>query len=140
MKNVEIEKLANGALQENAQRAIENVIANCQDPNTPWKPSREVTIKLKFTQNEYRDDCRCEISVATKLAPVKPLETKFAIGQDLKTGELYAEEYGKQIRGQMSVEDMIEKVEIDGKTVDTETGEIIETENNVIDMRSQRKA
>ena len=33
------------------------------------------------------------------------METAFAIGKDLQSGEIYAEEYGKQIKGQMSLQD-----------------------------------
>jgi len=121
MNQVELHELAGGALQENAQRAIEDVVKNLQDPNTPWKNKREIVIKLKFTQNEDRDDARCEISVDKKLAPVKPLETKFALAKNLQTGEVYAEEYGKQIKGQMTINDVDPE-----EVVDNETGEILD--------------
>ncbi len=42
------------------------------------------------------------ISVTTKLAAVKPIATRMAIGMDLQTGKAYAQEYGAQVRGQMS--------------------------------------
>lgn len=137
---VKLEELVDGALQENASKAIEEVVKNMQDPNTPWKNKREVTIKLKFTQNEERNDSNCEISVDKKLAPVKPIETRFAIGKDLKTGQVYAEEYGRQIRGQMSIEDMqtpkADTAVIDGKEVDTETGEI--KNETVVDFKAKQ--
>ena len=67
------------------------------------------------------------------------METSFAIGKDLKTGELYAEEYGKQIRGQMSIDDyQAEQPQvIDGKQVDTSTGEIVSEQQfaKVVDLR-----
>ena len=71
------------------------------------------------------------------------METSFAIGKDLKSGELYAEEYGKQIKGQMSFDDIQEEQQqiVDGKTVDTETGEIIkenEQIGKVVDLRQAR--
>ena len=55
------------------------------------------------------------------------------------SGKTFAQEYGRQIRGQMSLEDYSTRKDaayqqIDGETVDTETGEII-PENKVIDMR-----
>lgn len=137
MNPISLQEIAGGALQENSQKAIEEVIKNMQDPNTPWKNKREIVIKLKFTQNEDRDDSRCEITVEKKLAPVKPLETKFAIAKDLSTGEVFAEEYGRQVKGQMSISD----VEYE-RFVDTDTGEIIETVNDgkVIDLRSAKQA
>lgn len=77
---------------------------------------------------------KCAILVAEKLAAQSPLETSFAIGKDLKTGELYAEEYGKQIKGQLSINDVQHVV--DEMEVDHETGEILnEQAGNVIDLR-----
>lgn len=137
MKNVELKELVGGALQEQFGKSFEKVIENLQNPNTPFKNSREITIKLKFTQNEHRDDVKCAVLVSEKLAPQAPLETSFAIGKDLKTGELYAEEYGKQIRGQMHIDDLPEMQVIDGKEVDTATGEIKnEQSGNVVDFRT----
>ena len=138
MKNVELKELVGGALQEQFGKSFEKVVENLQNPNTPYKNSREITIKLKFTQNEKRDDVKCAVQVSEKLAPQAPMETAFAIGKDLKTGELYAEEYGKQIRGQMSIDDYEKEQSqvISGKEVDTETGEIIEEQpSKVIDLR-----
>lgn len=124
-------------MQENAQKALEDVIKNMQDPNTPWKNKREVTIKLKFTQNENRDDCSCEIAVDKKLAPVKPLGTKFAIGKDLRSGEVFAEEYGPGIKGQMNLDDYVHEQVVDGQVIDTDTGEILE--DNVMNFKTAAK-
>lgn len=139
MKNVELKELVGGALQEQFGKSFEKIIENLQNPNTPYKNSREITIKLKFTQNEKRDDVKCAVQVSEKLAPQAPMETSFAIGKDLKTGELYAEEYGKQIRGQMSIDDyQAEQPQvIDGKQVDTSTGEIVSEQQfaKVVDLR-----
>ena len=139
MKNVELKELVGGALQEQFGKSFEEVIENLQNPNTPYKNSREITIKLKFTQNEKRDDVKCAVQVSTKLAPQAPMETSFAIGKDLKTGELYAEEYGKQIKGQMSIDDYQKEQPqvIEGNVVDTSTGEIISEQQyaSVVDFR-----
>lgn len=132
MKNIELKELVGGALQEQFGKAFERVVENLQNPNTPYKNSREITIKLKFTQNEMRDDVKCGISVSEKLAAQSPMETAFAIGKDLTTGELYAEEYGKQVRGQLSINDV--KPE---EVVAPETGEILDEAQpaRVIDLR-----
>lgn len=75
----------------------------------------------------------------TKLAAVKPVSTKFCTQKDLATGEIYAQEYGPGIRGQMSFEDVDQNmVEINGNMVDTETGEI--KEDGVIDLRGAKQA
>lgn len=142
MKAVDLKEVAGGALQEKAQKALEDVFENMQDPNTPWKNKREVIIKMKFTQNEDRDDATCEISVEKKLAQPKPVETKFALGKNLETGEVVAEEYGPGIKGQISLDEYQREQEINGKMVDTETGEIIEDSKieGVVDFRNAKQA
>ena len=134
MEKIELKELVGGALQEQFAKSFEKVVENLQNPNTPYKVNREITIKLKFSQNEKRDDVKCGILVVEKLAPQSPMETGFAIGTDLKTGQLYAIEYGKQVKGQIS---MNEVMEAPGEKVDQETGEILkEQTNNVVDLRN----
>lgn len=139
MRKIELKELIGGALQEQFGKSFEKIIENLQNPNTPYKNSREITIKLKFTQNERRDDVKCAVQVSEKLASQSPMETSFAIGKDLKTGELYAEEYGKQIKGQMSFGDLQKEqsMTIDGKQVDVSTGEIVSDQQptKVVDLR-----
>lgn len=138
MNSIKLEELVGGALQEKFSRSLENVVENLQNPNTPYKNKRSITIKLTFEQNESRDDVKVNIDVQEKLAPQTPLQTSFAVGRDLKDGSLYVEEYGKQIKGQMSLAEVYNQLstqEIGGKTVDTETGEIKEEPGKVIDLR-----
>jgi len=132
-----LEELVGGALQEKVNMAMQEVLNNMQDSNTPWKNKRQIVIKISFTQNEERDDTAVEVSVDTKTAPISPMTTRMMIGKDLESGEVYAEEYGKQIRGQMRLDlDRPKVQEIDGDTVDTETGEVITSDNNkVVDLR-----
>lgn len=133
MEKIELKELVGGALQEQFAKSFEKVVENLQNPNTPYKNTREITIKLKFTQNEHRDDVNVGILVSEKLAAQSPMETRFAIGKDLETGEVYAKEYGKQVVGQMTFNDV---VPTGGDKVDQETGEIMsEQPNNVIDLR-----
>lgn len=132
---LKLEDIAGGALQEKANAAMQKVLDNLQDPNTPWKNKRSITMKIAFSQNECRDDTAVEVSVETKLAPVSPVVTRMAIGKDLVTGETYAQEYGKQIRGQMSL-DLGQQgtVRIGGDTVDKETGEVV-SDSKIVGMR-----
>lgn len=138
MNKVELKDLVGGALQQKFGKSFERVVENLQDCNTSFKVKRNITIKLTFDQNEARDDVSVSIDVSEKLAPQAGMKTSFFIGKDLETGEIFAEEYGKQIKGQMSLKDYetpapIQK--IDGDVVNTETGEVIATENKVIDLR-----
>ncbi len=92
---------------------------------------------MSFDQNESRDDVTVTVDVAEKLAPQTGMKTSFSIGKDLRTGELFAEEYGKQIKGQMHLNDIQKTEVVDGKEVDTETGEIVEEPvSNVMDFRA----
>lgn len=135
MKKIELKDIVGGALEEQFEKAFEAIIENLQNPNTSFKASREINIKLKFTQNEKRDDVKCAVQVSEKLAPQAPMETAFAIGKDLKTGKLYAEEYGNH--NQMHIEDTF----ADDVNVDTETGEVIEAnDNKIIDLRRIARA
>lgn len=131
MAKVSLEQIMGGGLQEQFNKSFDRVIENLSDPNTGFKEARKITIELKFTQNEARDDVSCAVSVKEKLAAQAPQQTAFVVGKNLKTGEMYAEEYGRHnhLKGQMSVD------EVD---VDPETGEVREeqpTTNNVIDLR-----
>ena len=130
MNKVEIQNLVGGQLQEKFEHAFEKVLENLQDPNTSFKVKRGITIKLDFVQNEKRDDVLVSVDVSEKLAPQAGMKTSFSIGKDLQTGEIYAEEYGKQIKGQMNLFDIM----------DPETGEVIEQNQNidsnkVVDLR-----
>ena len=140
---ISLHNVAGGALQEKVNQAFEQVMKNMQDPNTPWKNKRKINLTLTFIQNEDRTDCTCDISVDTKLAAVKPVSTKFCTEKDVSTGEIFAQEYGPGIRGQMSFEDVEQHtedktVEVDGNIVDTETGEVVK--DSVIDLRAAKQA
>ncbi|MCI8925229.1 MAG: hypothetical protein HFI45_14750 [Lachnospiraceae bacterium] len=132
MELLNLNEIADGALQEKINAAMRKVLENMQDPNTPYKVKRGITVKLGFTQTESRGDAVVDVSVETKLAPASPLQTMMSIGKDLRSGEVYAEEYGKQVKGQMSL-DMAKLAQVDGDTVDTETGEVVS--GNIVDYR-----
>lgn len=61
MNKVELETLVGGALQEQFSKSFEKVIENLQNPNTAFKVNREINIKLKFAQNENRDNVTCAV-------------------------------------------------------------------------------
>ena len=98
--------MAGGALQEKFNRDITKVIENMQDTNTSYSTARSINIKITFKQGEERDDAKVDIAVASKLAGVINTSTSFAMGKDLESGEVEVREYGKQIPGQMSFEDV----------------------------------
>ena len=136
MNKVELQSIVGGQLQEKFKHAFEKVIENLQDPNTSYKVKRGINIKLDFVQTQARDNVAVSVLVTEKLAPQQ--DTMFYIGKDLRTGELYAEEYGKQVRGQMSLDDYqtADEPATEEKTVDEETGEILnDDQSKVVDLR-----
>lgn len=139
MELLNLKEFAGGALHERVNEEMDKVLANLRDPNTPWKVKRHIDVKLSFVQNEDRDDAMVELHVSSRLAPTSPVVTRMSIGTDLRTGQVYAEEYGKQVRGQMSLDlEQPDTVQTIGdKVVDTETGEIIGEKGNkeVINFR-----
>ena len=138
MNKVELQSIVGGQLQEKFKHAFEKVIENLQDPNTSYKVKRGINIKLDFVQTEARDNVAVSVLVTEKLAPQQDMTTMFYIGKDLRTGELYAEEYGKQVRGQMSLDDYqtADEPATEEKTVDEETGEILnDDQSKVVDLR-----
>ncbi len=104
--NVDLSKLGNGALQARFNREFEKVVKNMKDPNTPYREARKVTITLTMKQDEDRKTCTCTCEVSSKLAKVRSFDTNFGIGQNLRTGEFVAKEYGAQIPGQMGLDDL----------------------------------
>lgn len=127
---IDLKDMVGGALQQKFQNSFDRVMENLQDVNTPYKDKREITITMKFVQNEARDNVLCDIAVKEKLAMQGGLTTQFAMGKDLTTGEIVAEEYGKQLKGQLSMDDT--KAAENMAKVDLETGEAME---DVIDIR-----
>lgn len=125
MSKIDLKEMVGGALQDKFQHSFERVMENLQDRNTPFKDKREITIKMTFVQNEQRDNVVASVKVTEKLASQGELTTQFAMGKDLRTGEVIAEEYGgNQLKGQMM---------LDASQVDPETGEI--AEETIVDFR-----
>lgn len=132
MDDINLKDLVGGALQEKFSNSFERVLENMQDVNTPYKPKREINIKISFTQNESRDDVMATVKVSEKLAPQGEMITHFTVGKDYRTGEIFAQEYGNQLKGQTVMN-------LSG--VDPETGEIIgelPEEENVVDLRKAK--
>lgn len=129
MFEINLDDLVGGELGVQFQAAAKKVVENMLDPNTPYKNKRGITIKLTFEQNEERNDVSVGVQVDTKLSPRTPMKTNLAIGKDLRNGQLFVQEYGPAIRGQVHLNDYDKstdgKILIEGKKVDESTGEIV---------------
>ena len=148
MKHINIEQFSNGELTQQINREMEAVARNIADPNTEAKTTRKITVTITLKPNEQRDFITTSITTKSTLAPTLGAVTALAVGKNLKTGEIEVGEIGNQIPGQMSMADVEPQQpdspvqEIDGKTVDTETGEIVgrASGGNVVDLRKVREA
>ena len=148
MKHINIEQFSNGELTQQINREMEAVARNIADPNTEAKTTRKITVTITLKPNEQRDFITTSITTKSTLAPTLGAVTALGIRKDLKTGEVEVGEIGNQIPGQMSITDVEAQQpagpvqEIDGKTVDTETGEIVgqASGGNVVDLRKAREA
>jgi hypothetical protein len=121
---LDLNKFAGGVLQEKFNRALTEIILNMKDPNTSFKNKRGITISIGFTQNEQRDDAKITVSVTTKPSPVMPIETALYMGKDLDTGDIEIREYGKQIAGQLTLNDVQEESDTSESIADTHPGKV----------------
>lgn len=135
MEAVELKNIAGGALQAKFNKAMEAVVANLLDPNTPSKDKRKITIEMTFVTDEERTQVASTVSVKQKLAPLHPINTQFGIGKDLKDGGNFIEEYGQYLPGQMALNENVNEQTINGQVVDTDTGEVLESK--VVDYRKR---
>ncbi|HJA64797.1 MAG TPA: hypothetical protein H9955_00620 [Candidatus Mediterraneibacter cottocaccae] len=148
MKHINIETFSNGELTQQINREMEAVARNISDPNTEAKTARKITVTITMKPNEQRDFITTSITTKSTLAPTLGAVTALAVGKNLKTGEIEVGEIGNQIPGQMSMAKMEPQQpvgpvqEIDGKAVNTDTGEIIgqASGGNVVDLRKAREA
>ncbi|WP_418215050.1 hypothetical protein [Blautia sp.] len=143
MKHINLETFANGAFTAQVNRAIEEVTKNIQDPNTEPGAARKITVTIGFKPNQDRNFVATGVQTKTTLAPALGAVTAISMGKDIRTGEVEAVEVNTgQIPGQMSMDDVQASspesggtVEVDGKTVDAETGEI--KSDKVVDLRKK---
>lgn len=141
MKPINMEEFANGAFSSQINRELKKVTENIQDPNTDATVKRRITITIDFKPNENRDFVTTSVQAKSSLAPALGAVTAMNMGKNLKTGEVEAVEIGKQLPGQLQMEEVEEDMI---RTVDPSTGEIYDTPvtnraaNNVIDLRAAR--
>ena len=76
-RNLSIENLCSGAVNEKINRALRRVSDNILDVNTVAKKKREISLKLTFEPNEDdREEVHVEASVSVKLAPDESVATQ----------------------------------------------------------------
>ena len=129
MRHFNLETFAGGELSRQINRDIEAVMRNVVDPNTDVKAKRKITVTIEFKPNEQRDFITTNVNSKPTLAPALGAVTALGVQQDLTSGAIDVAEIGSKMPGAT--------VKVEGKTVDTETGEIMEKGSKVVDLRKR---
>jgi len=74
--NLSLTNLKEGALVELFNSKLAEIISNIQDPNTPAKAKRTITITATFLPDEDRFLTRILLSCQTKLPGTRAIETQ----------------------------------------------------------------
>lgn len=131
MRHFNLETFAGGELSRQINRDIEAVMRNVVDPNTDVKAKRKITVTIEFKPNEQRNFITTNVNSKPTLAPALGAVTALGVQQDLTSGAIDVAEIGSKMPEAT--------VKVEGKTVDTETGEIVGTQqgNKVVDLRKR---
>ena len=131
--------LCEGAVQEKVDRALEKVAKNILDPNTDPGKKRSITLKITMKPDENdNEDVEVTADVSYSLAPEVGVQTRFFVNKDLHSDGVTVMEHKKgEIKGQLDFSDLAIAGE---KTIDSETGEIVDNEKvqSVLDFRKHR--
>lgn len=119
MRHFNLETFAGGELSRQINRDIEAVMRNVVDPNTDVKAKRKITVTIEFKPNEQRNFITTNVNSKPALG----------VQQDLTSGAIDVAEIGSKMPEAA--------VKVEGKTVDTETGEIMEKGSKVVDLRKR---
>ena len=129
MRHFNLETFAGGELSRQINRDIEAVMRNVVDPNTDVKAKRKITVTIEFKPNEQRNFITTNVNSKPTLAPALGAVTALGVQQDLTSGAIDVAEIGSKMPEAT--------VKVEGKTVDTETGEIMEKGSKVVDLRKK---
>ena len=98
VKEINILEMMNGAIGERVSYELAKVMRNCRDLNTEAKKARTLTIELAIVPTDGRDSAAIRVSVKSKLAPVKALDSTLLLGGT--EDEPVVMEYTPQVPGQ----------------------------------------
>lgn len=129
MRHFNLETFAGGELSRQINRDIEAVMRNVVDPNTDVKAKRKITVTIEFKPNEQRNFITTNVNSKPTLAPALGAVTALGVQQDLTSGAIDVAEIGSKMPEATA--------KVEGKTVDTETGKIMEKGSKVVDLRKR---
>jgi len=124
---IRLDDLQGGVLSEKINYELSKIFDNILDPNTDQGKARSLSISLKFKPSK-NGTVELVPSLKSNLAPIETDSTTLIVERDIKTGKVVAEEWNRQVKGQISIDEIDEKE----KTSDEAT------ENKVIDLRASK--
>ncbi|EUJ42479.1 hypothetical protein [Listeria fleischmannii] len=138
-EGINLNTVANGALQEKFNHEHQKVIENISDLNTDAQKKREIIIKLTYNPGKKRDQSNVSISVSSKLQPHEAQETTILFGQDSQ-GDFVSNELKSGMQGQNYMDVDTGEVKDDiGNTISEPKGSEMEQSDNVVDWRKASK-
>lgn len=78
-ETLDINKLANGAIQEAIHFALGECFENIKDPNTEAEKVRKLTMTIDLKPDETRQIIKTKVSCKTKLVPVNSITTQLLL-------------------------------------------------------------
>jgi len=101
--NMDLSRLAEGAVQERINEELQKVAQNIMDPNTEWKKVRKVTLTISVSPDESREIGLVGIEAKSSLAPAKGIATTFMFGTS-REGKAVANELVSGVKNQLMID------------------------------------
>ena len=98
VKKINLLEMMDGAVGERVSYELSKIMQNCKDLNTEPKKARTLTVEFSIVPTENRDSAAVRVSVKSKLAPVKALDSTLLIGGTAEDPVVM--EYTPQVPGQ----------------------------------------
>lgn len=123
LQNLDLSKIANGAVQEHFERELSKVIENIMDINTDPKKNRTITLKLKFSADDSREIIAVEAAATSNMVGVEGTPFNMATGVN-GDGERVVNELKSGAIGQAYIDD-------DGEVKNDDGTEAADSKNNI---------
>lgn len=138
-ENWNLNKIADGALREKVDLAMQEIGRNILDPNTDPKKSRKLVISIDLKPDEQREIVAMSTQVKTSLAPQIPVASKIIVG-DAGDGTTEIRELLSGAKGQTFIGDDGRLREDDGTLIEDASTKSASNIAKPIDMRALRAA
>lgn len=116
-KNLDLSKIANGALQEHFEREFERVVENLVDITTDPKKKRKITLTLDIHTDENRELLSVEAGAKSTIVPVETTGFSMMTGLE-KNGNRVVSELKSGAIGQSYIDDEGDQKNDDGTEVE----------------------